>query len=134
MRDITLMVLLAISVCLTPRPAGAEESMNISPEELMTRIDAGEEMVILDVRSVSEYRAGHVPGAIHVPFWSTLWRADDLPLSGDGPVVIYCAHGPRAWVARSGLGLNGNPRVRFLKGHMRGWKKAGLPSNTGDTP
>ena len=52
--------------------------------------------VWIDVRTPSEFEAGHVPGAAHLPFQSTWTRREMLPDSLDAPIVVYCEHGPRA--------------------------------------
>lgn len=84
---------------------------------------------ILDVRSRREFAQGHLPGAVHLPFWTVLWRARRLPIPRAGPVVVYCGHGPRAWLARWQLRLRGFRRVSSLAGHMAGWRRAGLPEH-----
>lgn len=87
--------------------------------------------MMLDVRSAREFRAGHVPGARHVPWWRLLMGARP-PAAADGdPIVVYCGHGPRAWMAGLALRLRGEPDVRMLRGHMRAWRKAGRPLERG---
>lgn len=95
--------------------------MQIEPDVLAAQIEEGRAPAILDVRSAAEYRRGHVPGAIHVPFWQLSVRLAGLPLSPDAPVVVYCGHGPRAWMAGAVLRRRGYRRVVYLKGHMAGW-------------
>ena len=97
----------------------ADESA-ITAGRLLALIDAKAAPVVLDVRSRREYRAGHVPGAINVPFW-TIPRAR-IPATPDEPVVVYCGHGPRAVAARSLLRWRGFRRVALLSGHMSGWQ------------
>lgn len=98
----------------------------MTPEALLAAIDAGTAPVIVDVRTRREYEAGHVPGALHVPFYTLLVRQDDIPGTRERPVVVYCEHGPRAGVARLALRLTGFTDVRYLAGHMAGWKELGL--------
>jgi rhodanese-related sulfurtransferase len=98
----------------------------VTPQALLATIDAGTAPVIVDVRTRREYEAGHVPGAIHVPFYTLLVRQDDVPGPRERPVVVYCEHGPRAGVARLALRMTGFTDVRYLDGHMAGWKKSGL--------
>lgn len=98
----------------------------VTPEALLAAIDAGTAPVIVDVRTRREYEAGHVPGALHVPFYTLLVRQDDIPGTRERPVVVYCEHGPRAGVARLALRLTGFTDVRYLAGHMAGWKELGL--------
>lgn len=107
--------------------ARADNSGEISADALLQEIESGKSPVILDARSSFEFSRGHVPGARHFPFWLSYMRADDLDLPKDQPIVVYCAHGPRAVVARHALEKNGFTGVKLLAGHMTGWKKAGLP-------
>ena len=104
----------------------------MTAQELHTLIQSGKAPVIVDVRSGVEYRGGHIPGALHIPFWSAYWKADTIPVSGHDPVVVYCAHGPRASVAGWALGLAGIPNVIHLQGHMTGWRKQALPEVKGE--
>jgi rhodanese-related sulfurtransferase len=83
--------------------------------------------VILDVRSAREYAAGHVPKARHLPFWSPLVRTPRFDIPTDEAIVVYCGHGPRAWIAAAALRVRGFRHVRLLRGHMRAWMAAGKP-------
>jgi rhodanese-related sulfurtransferase len=98
----------------------------MTPLDLLARIDAGRPPTILDVRSSEEFRRGHVPGALHVPFWAVGSHTTQIPASPDTPIVVYCGHGPRAWMAGSRLRRLGFRRIDYLKGHMHAWRKAGL--------
>ena len=123
MRALAALVLVALGAggC-----AGGAMADRVTPEALLAAIDAGAAPVIVDVRTGVEYAAGHVPGAIHVPFYTLLVRQDDIPGSRDQPVVIYCQHGPRAGLARFALRMTGFTDVRYLAGHMSGWSERGL--------
>ena len=98
----------------------------ISPEALLDQIDRGELPAVLDVRSPGEFAEGHVPGAVNVPFTSVLAGSDDVQAQKSRTVVVYCGHGPRAWLAGQALRWRGYTRVTFLRGHMAGWRRAGL--------
>lgn len=100
---------------------------HLSRADLNDRIASGSAPPIVDVRTQGEYDEGHVPGAVHIPFYSMLSRTDELPLREGEPLVVYCEHGPRAGLARIGLWLAGAGEVRFLEGHMTAWKRDGLP-------
>ena len=110
--------------------ASSEDSNHITAAGLNELIKTGHTPVIVDVRSSHEYKAGHVPGAIHLPFWLAFARADEIDAPKDELVVVYCAHGPRAGIGKAALLLEGFTQVRYLQGHMTGWYKAGLPVET----
>jgi rhodanese-related sulfurtransferase len=98
-------------------------SADIDPAELARRIEEGRAPAIVDVRSGVEYRAGHVPGAVHIPFWSAPWRGREVPAQPDDEVVVYCGHGPRAMMAAAALRRLGFTNVRLLRGHWAKWKE-----------
>ena len=100
---------------------------HISRPDLASRIEAGSPPPIMDVRSAEEFAESHIPGAVHIPFYSALSRSDGLPTREGEPLVVYCEHGPRAGLARIGLWMAGAGEVRFLEGHMAAWKADGLP-------
>ena len=95
--------------------------------ELQRRISEADPPAILDVRSAAEFASGHVPGAWHLPFQSVWRRGLTLPISPDDPLVVYCGHGPRAWIAGAQLRRLGFRAVTYLEGHWAGWRRAGLP-------
>jgi len=99
---------------------------SVSPKDLLTRIDRGAPVQILDVRSAAEFAAGHVPGAINVPFTQVLVRARAVPGAADDELILYCGHGPRAYMAGTALRLAGRARLVYLAGHWAAWKSAGL--------
>ena len=115
---------IAVAACAPGR------SPAIAQATLAEEIASGTAPLILDVRSTGEYDAGHVPGAIHIPFQSVASRVAELPAELDTPIVVYCAHGPRAAWAGRALRKAGYTDVVYLKGHMTAWKKAGLPVET----
>ena len=100
--------------------------MTKDAKALLAEIDAGMAPTILDVRSRTEFARGHVPGALHIPFWAVAARTAEISVARADPLVVYCGHGPRAWIAAAALRRRGFTRVIYLAGHMAGWRKAGL--------
>ena len=116
--------LLVVGLALAPSGARAE---SVPPATLQAQIDAGTAPPILDVRSGGEFARDHVPGARHAPFGDVTAHATALGLDPRAPVVVYCEHGPRAWMARAALRWAGYTDVRLLEGHMSAWRKARRP-------
>jgi rhodanese-related sulfurtransferase len=81
----------------------------------------------LDVRSKREYAAGHVPGAVHVPYWRVVLRGIGRIAPPGEELIVYCELGPRAWIAKAALKLRGRTGVRLLTGHMSAWRRVGKP-------
>lgn len=68
-----------------PSPA---EIPRIQVQELWERLQAGEAIVIVDVRSQKEYEQEHIAGAISLPLEELARRAAELPR--DRLLVFYC--------------------------------------------
>lgn len=118
-------VILALAVGLSG--CASNPGTSVSSDDLLAAIEAGHAPTILDVRSRWEYDAGHLPGAIHFPFYAAWTHDAEILAAKDDEVVLYCEHGPRAGLARFGLTSSGFERVRSLSGHMAGWRSGGLP-------
>lgn len=101
---------------------------SVTVQDLHAAIEAGRAPAILDVRSAQEYAAGHVPGADHLPFWAVPLGAAKITAVREEPLVVYCGHGPRAWMAGAALRRHGFRDIRYLKGHWAAWKRAALPA------
>jgi rhodanese-related sulfurtransferase len=118
--------------CAALQPACSTcATSHISQDDLLAKIQSATAPPIIDVRTQGEYDSGHVPGAIHIPFYAVFWHGAEIPASPDQPVVVYCAHGPRAGVAKLELRAAGFAHVLYLEGHMSAWKQRGLPIETG---
>jgi rhodanese-related sulfurtransferase len=100
----------------------------VDPHELAAQIEQGLAPVIVDVRSRTEYESGHVPGALHVPFWLVRSTVPGLALKPATPLVVYCGHGPRAYLAGAALRRLGYRTITYLSGHMARWTREGLPT------
>ena len=64
--------------------------------------------VVLDVRRPDEWHAGHLAGAVHIPFWELERRSGEVPA---GEVWVHCASGFRASIAASLLDRAGRQVV-----------------------
>ncbi len=100
---------------------------DMTSEQLLTSIETHSAPVIVDVRSQSEYDSGHVPGAVHLPFYAIWSRHEEVKATPEVPIVLYCEHGPRAWIGKFALWTMGYKNIVYLDGHMSGWKQRGLP-------
>jgi rhodanese-related sulfurtransferase/cyanate permease len=123
-----IVAVLGLAAGLVSIPAGAQprRRAEASASALLGQIDSGGAPTIIDVRTAAEFADGHVPGAIHIPFETIRGRLDSIPGSRRDPVVVYCGHGPRAWMAGAVLRSHGFTDVRYLTGHFSGWRAAAL--------
>jgi phage shock protein E len=82
-------------------------------------------LYVLDVRSPEEFREGHVPGAVNVPYDQIAARIAEVPKDKD--VVLYCRSGRRAGIAADVLAASGYTRLSHLEGDMQAWIAQGRP-------
>ncbi len=118
--------LLALFLMLS-NACSVTEKTHIAARDLWQKIQDRQAPLIIDVRSQSEYERGHVPGAIHIPFWASFSTQKLKSYPADEPLVLYCAHGPRAGIAKMAFILSGFDNIRYLQGHMSAWYEAHLP-------
>jgi rhodanese-related sulfurtransferase len=117
----------ATSATTPPAPGPkVDPGGSLTAGELLERIDRGEALRILDVRSEGEFAAGRVPGAVNIPFNRLPSRMVDVPGTAEDELILYCGHGPRAYIAAAVLRGHGWKRIVYLSGHWAAWQAAGL--------
>jgi hydroxyacylglutathione hydrolase len=90
-------------------------------EELAERRDG---VQILDVRELSEWREGHIPGSMHVPYHDI--RALPEGLDPERPTAVICASGQRSATAASLLAAHGAGEViHVVDGGVLLWGRLG---------
>jgi glyoxylase-like metal-dependent hydrolase (beta-lactamase superfamily II) len=82
--------------------------------------------IVLDVRRPDEWHAGHLAGAMHIPFWELEQRVGEVPA---GEVWVHCASGFRAAIGASLLDRAGRQVVHVDDDWDRA-AQAGLPVTT----
>lgn len=85
-------------------------------------------LVVLDVRRPDEWRAGHLAGAAHIPFWELEQRVAEVPA---GEVWVHCLSGFRAAIGASLLDRAGRGVVQIDDDWVRA-AQLGLPLVAGD--
>lgn len=104
------------------------DTEEVTTEELLRRIDAGD-VVVIDVRPHEEYQAGHIPGALSIPVDDLAARLAELP--ADQEIVAYC-RGAYCFMAPQAVRIahTAGRRARRLTDGMLEWRLAGHPVAT----
>ena len=104
--------------------SGAEmANIECGAQELKERLDAGETVVVLDVREPHETANGVIPGAILIPLGQleTEW----VQVKDANEVVAYCALGARSLQAAAFLRSKGVFNATSMDGGIIAWTNAG---------
>ena len=88
----------------------------ISQKEAKKIMDSGEEHIILDVREQDEYDAGHIPGAILIPYTQIEEKAEDMLTDKNAQILVYCRSGRRSKIAAASLAELGYTNVKEFGG------------------
>lgn len=106
----------------------ASDTPKIDQALLLKRIEKKDtSMLVLDVRTPEEFAAGHVPGAINIPYTHLPSRISEVADSGDKDIVLYCATGVRAEKGAERLRENGFTKLLHLGGDMKEWEAQKRP-------
>ncbi len=92
----------------------------ITSDELHELQQNGEEIQLIDVRTVDEHREMYIPGSILIPVDELRARIDEV--DKDKPTVVYCRVGLRGYLGTRILMQNGVKDVRNLCGGIRSWR------------
>ncbi|SDZ74892.1 Glyoxylase, beta-lactamase superfamily II [Haloplanus vescus] len=111
------------------RPNGEDDIEPIAPKRLHERIESGEEVHILDVRSEEAFEEWHIEGEnvelVNYPYFQLL---DGLPrdlleaLPEDREITVLCAKGNSSEMIAESLENEGYD-VGHLEGGMKGWAR-----------
>ena len=99
---------------------------NLSVEEF-ARMAADKQNVILDVRTATEFKAGHLAGAVNLDVNAPDFEARAALLDKSRTYLVHCASGVRSVKARENLSRLDFPKLYNLPGGFRAWAQAGKP-------
>lgn len=134
-------LLLALG-CTKPRPAsppspphGSTTAPTPKAATVIQHVDAaGAEKLIadrkvrvLDVRTPTEYAAGHIAGATNIDFRASDFEQKVAALDKAQPYLVHCAAGGRSTQSLAVFDRLGFKEIVHLDGGFNGWTRAGNP-------
>ena len=130
-----LRILLLIAVLLAAWEAGfwlVAGVKPLSPWGLAGELEAAPAPLLVDVRTLLEYRMFHIDGALHHPEVALGKIPPELAQADrDLPVVLICMTGHRSSIAGARLKEAGFANVSSLTGGTLGWVLTGHPVESG---
>jgi rhodanese-related sulfurtransferase len=92
------------------------------------KLDAGEPLILVDVREESEWARGHIPNAVHLGKGIIERDIEKAIPDKSATVVLYCGGGFRSALAADNLQKMGYSNVISMDGGWREWTQAGFPT------
>ncbi len=101
----------------------------LAVHELKTKLDAGEDLLVLDVREAKDLSGdlGHIAVARNIPLEELPRRLTELEAHLKRPIAIVCRTDKRSATAALLLSGKGFSDVRVTRGGMTEWNKSGFP-------
>jgi membrane protein DedA with SNARE-associated domain/rhodanese-related sulfurtransferase len=101
----------------------------ITPDELKEKIDANEEVIVVDLRHSLEFEAEPetIPGAVHMDAAEMEEALEVIPRDRDIVLFCNCPNEATAAEMASRLQRLGITRIRPLAGGLDGWRNRGFP-------
>lgn len=84
------------------------------------------DILLIDIRTVSEYESGHLVESVNYDFYDGTFEKELKKLDQDEPVMLYCRSGGRSANAVEIMKEEGFQVVMELKGGISAWSKKGL--------
>lgn len=128
-KSMLALALLAI-VSFLPRIIGSlRKGPMVEVDELKHRLDAGEDLLLLDVRSEDEYEGeqGHIKGSMLIPLEELGQRIDEIEGYLEKTVVTICRTDRKSGKAAQMLAQKGFADVHVAKMGMTGWNAKKYP-------
>ena len=97
----------------------------ISPQELIRLMNQG--ALVLDIRSLDEFAAGHINGARQLPFDQLPKAGDTLKKHREKPVIVYGKDESAGPVVVRTLTSQGFTKAFCLRGGLATWQAENLP-------
>jgi uncharacterized membrane protein YdjX (TVP38/TMEM64 family)/rhodanese-related sulfurtransferase len=121
--------LLALIVFLPRLVRRLRSNPTLSADELKKRLDAGEDLLVLDVRGAQEFggEQGHIAGARNIPLDELAKRVNEIEPYRGRPIAIVCRTDKRSATAAQLLATGGFAKIRVARGGMTEWNRSGFP-------
>ncbi len=96
--------------------------------DVKRRMDAGEKLLLVDIREDHEWVKGHLPGAVHLGKGIIERDIEQRVPDTGAKLILYCGGGFRSAIAAENLQKMGYSNVESMDGGWKGWLEAGLPT------
>ena len=130
------LLVLAAAVCLA-RPLSAQTAAppqtpaaavkNVSAEEAEKLLKEKKEVVVIDLRTDAEFKAGHIAGAKNIDFLGSEFAQQIGALDKTKTYLVHCGSGRRSTKALEAFQTQKFSSILHLNDGFKAWETAGKP-------
>jgi rhodanese-related sulfurtransferase len=113
-----------------PTPEAGKAAITHVDAAAAGKLVANKKVVVLDVRTPQEYKAGHIAGATNIDFLAATFEGRIANLDTNQAYLVHCASGGRSTRCLPVLQKHGFKLIYHLDGGIKAWEKAGLAVET----
>ena len=124
------LVLVSILVIIYEMRVQSETKASVSPQDMVRLMNQG--ALLIDLRPLEQYSAGHVGGARQMSGEQILQAADTLKKYKEKAVVVYDDTGSLSAAAVRQLAAQGFTKAFTLRGGLAAWRTENLPLTRGE--
>jgi phage shock protein E len=125
-KTISLLIIL-LSTCAEVSAQDGVISKVITATELQKLIKDKSDLQLIDVRTIGEYKAGHLSKSVLIDYYKPDFKAQLQKLDKNKPIAVYCAIGGRSNGAFQILKRLGFREAYDLSGGIQDWQEKKLP-------
>lgn len=124
----TLLLFATVIACLiVPLSAGAEPVKNVSADDAAKLLGERKDIVILDLRTDAEFKAGHITGAKNIDFLGSDFAQKLGELDKAKTYLVHCGSGSRSTRALDVFTSQKFSSILHLNEGFKAWTAAGKP-------
>ncbi len=96
-------------------------TMQITVQDVHAKLQAGEPLLLLDVRNPEEYAICKLDGSQLISLGELVGRIGEIEVGSQEPIIVYCHHGVRSLHAAMFLKQSGFENVLSMTGGIDAW-------------
>lgn len=99
-----------------------------NPNEIAELLNSsGEDIIIIDLRDLTEYSKGHIKGAVNIPFRKETFAERISAFDNNGKTAFfYCGQGIKTGEAEAFVKRSSFKKIYIIEGGFLAWKQQGL--------
>jgi rhodanese-related sulfurtransferase len=127
---LAILIVFLFGLAATPIRSETDADQSVSParfKQLLDQQPGGRDVVLLDIRTVREFNAGHIEGAVLLDYYASDFVERLKTLPRDKTYLVYCRSGNRSAKSLSIFNMLEFEHVLHLETGIRGWVQERYP-------